>query len=582
MLFTEIVNYDTLERILWIFAIVSLIISSLIFLIKRRKEEKTDERTLMTGFSVFFFFFAILTLFFFLADYLSPISPEYAVFIKIGYCFGITGSFFFICILKKNVKSIKYIFTLLNTVILVIIVIFPFNVVKALVYLVSILVGLTLFIMLFMLSSRHKKLFKGGFPYILAGNLLIFIGQALSSQSLKNFLASITYLAPILYILGSLLAIIPLIRRSKEVFHISLDTLLFLIIGGLSFYIIIGTSLTSPYQFNIFTYLTPEEWFFFNFIPKFLLIIVAIISGSLILFQIRGTVKNIKINRYFFISFALFFYGVAINRTFLIIADYSLLLTGDSLIWLQFNIIGSLFSILSFLFLIYYFEKFYLNSFKLIISKSIMIGAIIILFLILTNFSVNPLGLLLISIIDNYGLIVFCTFNFLLLLRLLVSIKITHVFRFFWLCFGFFLLLSSFLIDGVIAITLQSEASPILLIVQPLLAIIALLIITINLKYGYKIFLEFFNTKQICLIHRGPIEGVTHFCPKCYVKYCENCFNSVIQIENTCWNCNHDLSGVPDSQKIENNEDMKKKGESPLKPSIHKSKDNKSRKIENQ
>lgn len=55
--------------------------------------------------------------------------------------------------------------------------------------------------------------------------------------------------------------------------------------------------------------------------------------------------------------------------------------------------------------------------------------------------------------------------------------------------------------------------------------------------------LEHYSSENICIVHRGKIEGKTIICPECMVKYCKQCFDSVIKEENKCWNCGSMIHG---------------------------------------
>ena len=45
------------------------------------------------------------------------------------------------------------------------------------------------------------------------------------------------------------------------------------------------------------------------------------------------------------------------------------------------------------------------------------------------------------------------------------------------------------------------------------------------------------QTEQICLVHKGPIEGFNFICPNCKVSYCNKCYEAIMQLENLCWSC---------------------------------------------
>ncbi|MFX0103164.1 MAG: hypothetical protein ACFFCS_26605 [Candidatus Hodarchaeota archaeon] len=49
--------------------------------------------------------------------------------------------------------------------------------------------------------------------------------------------------------------------------------------------------------------------------------------------------------------------------------------------------------------------------------------------------------------------------------------------------------------------------------------------------------LEYYQSKRICIVHRGTIKDRVYACPGCGVYYCVPCKNAVVDAENKCWNC---------------------------------------------
>ena len=44
--------------------------------------------------------------------------------------------------------------------------------------------------------------------------------------------------------------------------------------------------------------------------------------------------------------------------------------------------------------------------------------------------------------------------------------------------------------------------------------------------------------KKICLVCKGKLSRKMYMCPECNVFYCENCSNTLVNLENVCWACN--------------------------------------------
>ena len=50
-----------------------------------------------------------------------------------------------------------------------------------------------------------------------------------------------------------------------------------------------------------------------------------------------------------------------------------------------------------------------------------------------------------------------------------------------------------------------------------------------------------FKQTYICLVHKGPVEGVIFLCPHCKSYYCLKCYEAITKVENECWSCNNPL-----------------------------------------
>lgn len=47
--------------------------------------------------------------------------------------------------------------------------------------------------------------------------------------------------------------------------------------------------------------------------------------------------------------------------------------------------------------------------------------------------------------------------------------------------------------------------------------------------------------KKICLVCKGKLSRKLYMCPKCNTLYCQNCSNSLADLENTCWVCDEPI-----------------------------------------
>jgi hypothetical protein len=135
--------------------------------------------------------------------------------------------------------------------------------------------------------------------------------------------------------------------------------------------------------------------------------------------------------------------------------------------------------------------------------------------------------------------------------KILRSIRITTFYKFFWAFIGFILFALGASMEIEYFYTIFYIKYPILLVLPPLVTILGLILIVKNIEHAFGLILDYFTTKQICLIHRGEIKGKKYLCPNCLTKYCSNCFNSVVLADNKCWTCNYDFIKGDNTEKIE-------------------------------
>ena len=66
--------------------------------------------------------------------------------------------------------------------------------------------------------------------------------------------------------------------------------------------------------------------------------------------------------------------------------------------------------------------------------------------------------------------------------------------------------------------------------------------------------------KKICLVCKSKVGGVIFMCNECGAFYCKKCADSLVQIENICWNCESPIDGKKPTKKYEDltkQEDLK-------------------------
>jgi len=122
------------------------------------------------------------------------------------------------------------------------------------------------------------------------------------------------------------------------------------------------------------------------------------------------------------------------------------------------------------------------------------------------------------------------------------AVDIKTISTFIWGGIGLVIFLSGAILDIDFFYSMIYYDYPSLVVIPSILFIIGLILFTIHSDIGFKLFQEYYTSKQICLVHRGKIEGKVQMCPNCYIKYCSNCFTSVILKEGKCWTCNYEFT----------------------------------------
>ena len=54
--------------------------------------------------------------------------------------------------------------------------------------------------------------------------------------------------------------------------------------------------------------------------------------------------------------------------------------------------------------------------------------------------------------------------------------------------------------------------------------------------------------EEICLIHKGRIEGISYICPRCQGKYCLKCATALAGDGVSCWVCDQPIN-IPGTSK---------------------------------
>ena len=244
----ETIITDVITLPLWGIAISVLIFCGLHYLSKGLKNENIKDKAIMFGFACFFYGIAAARLLFylniynihgefvnyvFIGDY-SDVGPMYK-YISLGaYICSLCGFTLFFFSIEFVFKKTKYIITILNTFILIIILFLPYDLTRMIVYFAFFSNSSIFLIMCLFLAKKSKTELKSVSILILIGFGLIGVGQILDMSFFKTLSIFPLFIPPCLFIIGALIAVAPTILDPKylssaiiywiiaEVFFISL------------------------------------------------------------------------------------------------------------------------------------------------------------------------------------------------------------------------------------------------------------------------------------------------------------------------------------------------------------------------
>ena len=198
----------------------------------------------------------------------------------------------------------------------------------------------------------------------------------------------------------------------------------------------------------------------------------------------------------------------------------------------QFVYYGYLFAYFACAVFLYYFDKFILNSYRLIIFKSIAGYAIFCSAAAIATPALSSyLEIVRYTLYLGFYMTAFIFGVMVVKIIRVVRIKMNKKF----IAFGagiFLVIIGQLFGTDILLFVFYNRLPPLLFSLSPffptLVTISGFIIIEKNLDFGFDIILFFYTAKKICIIHRGQITGEVQLCPKCLNTYCTNCFNLVI------------------------------------------------------
>jgi len=215
--------FSVSDLFLWGIAVAILFYCAMRYLSIGRNKDNLREKLLMIGFSGMFFGLVLMRVFFFLRD-LQVIGqfinhsfygnydntlPLYYTLLRITYISGMAGFLSFILLYEISTKRTKYILSLLNVFFMISLILLPDKLLGTYVLVfLSLDILLLLFILLSFTQSSQLE-FKAVASVMMIGLVFFAIGHLLGSAfSKKNDIFPLE-LAPLFYIVGTLIAISP-------------------------------------------------------------------------------------------------------------------------------------------------------------------------------------------------------------------------------------------------------------------------------------------------------------------------------------------------------------------------------------
>jgi hypothetical protein len=148
-------------------------------------------------------------------------NPVYMFLTKLGYMSGIIGMELYIFTFEFTFKKTRYIFTIINIILLSLIAILPFSSSKYITYLAVAINVLMVIIIQLTLSRGSSSDLQSVSGLIFLGFFLIMAGQIFDGTTIKDLGIAPLFIGPLFFIVGAIISISPTIIK-PELFSRSL------------------------------------------------------------------------------------------------------------------------------------------------------------------------------------------------------------------------------------------------------------------------------------------------------------------------------------------------------------------------
>jgi hypothetical protein len=217
--------WDPFERLMYGICIAVFFMTGILFLTKGKQQQESEGNKLMYAFAFFFIFFAIRSIFIFLSEFqyrgyiqegvfygeYDHYYPIYEIYVSLAHAF-ITLSFLSLLLgFEIYLKKTKYALTIMLALILVFLIVLPF---EAEVLVISFVPGVvtiffTIFVFYFIKNSPPEL--KSIACFLYSSFILIVLGILFTYPLTKSSISFPIYLGPVVFIISCLIIMVPLI-----------------------------------------------------------------------------------------------------------------------------------------------------------------------------------------------------------------------------------------------------------------------------------------------------------------------------------------------------------------------------------
>ncbi|MFX0136695.1 MAG: hypothetical protein ACFFDN_23870 [Candidatus Hodarchaeota archaeon] len=220
----QVMIWNPIERFLWGVTIMVLLITAIQYLRNSRKFNTINESLISFGVSASFFGMLLQVIFYFISDLVVPgnfhidsnfygdyglVNINYEIIVKLGNLVGYVGVMIFYFSFERIIKKTRYILSIFMSFGMIILIIMPFEIMMNFSEILFATVVLT-YLSIFVIYTRWSRLeLKALTSFVFFGTVLIQYGIYLSVRIIKVLNVIPLIFAPIFYISGILLCLIP-------------------------------------------------------------------------------------------------------------------------------------------------------------------------------------------------------------------------------------------------------------------------------------------------------------------------------------------------------------------------------------